>query len=993
MPRDEPRRGKGSGQVRAPRSGSATVYLAAALCLLFVTSLFDALVGPLVLLPQAPPLPEEAVLHDATLQATVVDEEGQGIAGASVRLFAVRDKKAYFVGEIETQAGGRGALDELPRGPLWVLAYAPGRARASANVILGGGVAELNLALAPAVALDVVVVDDADVPVKGAKIRVDAGDLLPHVSDSDAQGRARLDRLGRGPFVVTVRAVGFEPVVREVPVPVPLRVRLVTLGALEISVLGPDGAPVPGASVFAAGTGLFPPREGVADGAGHVRIAGLAKGFYDLRAKWNDLVSRTEVALPLGRGEEKSVTLTLAAGRHLAVTVNDGAGEDAKPVVDADVVVVEGGLSPFPLEGRTDEKGRVVLGPLARESLSLSAKAQGFVARSGVRVAPDEDEVVVALIRGGALLGEVVDDRGYPVDGATIEVIGVDDEGMPIDESALLSDTRDQSFARALGGPMPLLPMGELGVMVGPIPDVPRDDPALVLALETKPSGLSDPWVTRRDGSFRAAPIPPGRVQVVARHPNFVEGVSDTVSLISGGEASVRVVLREGGSIEGRVLDAEGRALGGARVEMLATEGSLVRVTYSADDGVFAFAAVPNEVVLSVARPEAPADPVLHLLVEVPARERKELEIKLPPVRKAVLVRVTDDRDYPLPRVEVRALALDRDSSLRHTTFTDDDGEATLLDAEGLFLRLTVVSAGLAPLVRDVEAAPELITIALRRPVAVRGTITARGGRDRVPQATIVLFTPTGPRHGSTDEEGDFVFNDLAPGRVRLAIEHEDYASREVLADVGGDPDRPTDLGEIDLLEGGEVAGEVVDSEGEPVGGARVSLGLPPAYLPLGPLPNGVVLTDKQGRFLLGGVPEGEVTIGAYTSDLGRGYAENVPVRARATTTRVRIELAGQAASNEGRGAGSIAVTLGSTSGNEVLVMAVPPTSEAAFAGIEPDDVIVAVNGVEVATIEEARRRMSGPLAEDVLLDLEREERPGEVIAWRVRVRRERVRR
>ena len=50
---------------------------------------------------------------------------------------------------------------------------------------------------------------------------------------------------------------------------------------------------------------------------------------------------------------------------------------------------------------------------------------------------------------------------------------GTDAEGMPIDETSAMIDFRADRFELSLPGPAPLIPMGELGVMPGPIPDLP----------------------------------------------------------------------------------------------------------------------------------------------------------------------------------------------------------------------------------------------------------------------------------------------------------------------------------------------------------------------------------------------------------------------------------------------------------------------------------------------------------------------------------------
>jgi S1-C subfamily serine protease len=152
-----------------------------------------------------------------------------------------------------------------------------------------------------------------------------------------------------------------------------------------------------------------------------------------------------------------------------------------------------------------------------------------------------------------------------------------------------------------------------------------------------------------------------------------------------------------------------------------------------------------------------------------------------------------------------------------------------------------------------------------------------------------------------------------------------------------------------------------------------------------------VVVTNREGHFKLGGLPQGRVAIEAYVADLGRGRSEDVTVRAGRTTDRVKIALAGGApAGREPKGAGSLAVTLGERSGVVVVVL-VPPGSEAEAAGIEPGDEISAVDGYEVRSIEAARSRLTGPLGEDVVVTLRREEDADDRTI--VRVRRERVQR
>jgi hypothetical protein len=987
-----------NGGAESSISGRLIVLLAALICFFFVTTLRDvALSLPLLPAIPAPPVPASVTERDASLDVDVVDDGGRALEGASVRVFAMHEGKAYYAGDHDTGKDGRAAFTGLPRGEVWVLAYGPGKSRASLRAVLREGTREVLLALQPARALDVIVVDEAEQPIEGAAIELTTADPLPYATVTGQDGRARVDRLGPPPYRLRASARGFDDTLRAgvVPTSAPLRIRMERLAAIAVTVRNADGTEAKGATVLAAGTALWPARSVVVGDDGAAMIAGLHGGVYDLQARRGDEVSPTDFAVPVKRGEVKSVELKLGPGKRVKIRVTDGAGEDRPVVKGASVVLAEEGLSSFPLQGKTDEHGIADLGPIAKQRATAAARASGFVAKSAVLVDAAATEVTIPLERGGVIVGDVVDDRGFPIAGATIEVVGVDAEGLPIDETTALTDFREEHFEATLAGPSPLIPMGELGFMPGPIPDLPHGGAGLA-ALGDAPRRGGDPWVTRADGTFRADPVPPGRVHAIVRHPDYVEAISEMVTLRAGGEATVHIVLRHGGWIEGRVLEEDRTPVAGARIELAATHGSLERIAYTADDGTFTFAAAPDEVLLSIARPTAPADVVARIVVDVPDRDRREVEIVLPKVRDTVAIHVVDDRGYPVDRVEVRAVSLQLDEPLRRTLFTDASGNTELPDAVGLPLRITLQRPGKAPVVTSIESAPAKLELTLDEGLKARGTITGRDGRDRIEGAEVTIFTASGARHARTDAEGSYEVDDLAPGRVRITVTAPEHAPAEVVVQAHGDRDHPADLGTIDLDESGEIEGEVVDAEDQPVAGARVGHGGVPTYLPLGPLPRGIVATDRDGRFTLGGLPEGKVTLEAYFADLGRASIKDVPVRAGRTTTRVKITLgAGTPASREPKGAGSVAVTLGergSGSAATVVVVMVPPGSEAELAGLEPGDELLAINGRAVRSIEGTRKRLTGPLAEDVVLSMRREEEGG-ATTWLVRVRRERVRR
>jgi membrane-associated protease RseP (regulator of RpoE activity) len=201
----------------------------------------------------------------------------------------------------------------------------------------------------------------------------------------------------------------------------------------------------------------------------------------------------------------------------------------------------------------------------------------------------------------------------------------------------------------------------------------------------------------------------------------------------------------------------------------------------------------------------------------------------------------------------------------------------------------------------------------------------------------------------------------------------------------------------LELVEEGVVEGVVVDGRGAPIAGARVAADHVPTWLVLGETPQGVVVTDARGRFVLRQLPEGSATLEAYMPEIGRSHVDGVRVVAGRTTPDVRIVLdtgpevqdSPPAHDYQTGAGGSVAVTLGETGmPAEVFVVSVAEASEAERAGLLPGDAIVAVDDAPVHTMDEARARLGGPVSNDIVVRIRR------VDAFlSLRVKREAVRR
>ncbi len=977
----------------------AIVVIAAVVCVLFTGTLLDYAPYSLVVRTiEAPPVPDDSGPRDAKLTARVQKPGGAPVHEARVTVLHIRDNTAYLAGFRITGEDGVASFDDLPRGVTWVLADAKGLARASTQLVARPDQREVSLVMSPGHSLEVEVTSDTDEPVEGAEVQVGCTDPLPFVGTTGQDGKVTVQRLCPPPYTLRVSADGYESSSRAnvMPGPEPVLVSLRKLGWLEVTVVDQQGAPAPLSTIFVAGPTIWPARQTQSNAFGHSKIAGLPAGTYDLRAIRGDLASPITTGVRVERGKATPVELILGPGRHIVVMVVSGSADDAPVVPHASVVLVEEGLSSFPLQGRTGEDGSVRLGPLPPGPLTASARAEGYISPGAIAVEPDQEAVRIGLLKAGKLKGEVVDNHDFPVPGCSIEVIGTDLSGLPIAETPSSIAFRRAHFSWAMHGPPTLIPAGELGVMPGPIPPIPHGDVSgLTVRMPHVPTGKTGPapitpWVSDGDGRFSVGPIPPGRISAIVRHPAYVQTISEAVTLAPGGTAEVRVVLYAGGTIEGVVLDDRRYPIAGALVRITAKEGSSERSTLSASDGTFAFTAVAPEVILTASRPEAPSKLAFEETFEVGAEERKEVEIVLERERPAIAVRVTDDRGYPVDAAKVRAISLAADVTLRRTTFTNEDGEGSVADAAGIRLRLEVTASGYATQVRTFDESPEEVKIELSRGLRVRGELTARGGRDRVSGARVTLYLPTGTREVTTGEEGVYRLDDISPGPLRLRVDHDEYVAVERTFEVEKPIDvrRPVELEAIELERAGAVEGEVVDDRGDPVAGAKVAKDEVPEYLPVGPLPPGVVATDENGEFRLAGLPEGDLTLEAYAPGIGRGQEDRIAVRKERTTTRVRIRL------ERGRGkagpavTGGVAVTLTAPpSGSGALVKAVVPGSEADRAGVRPGDLIVEIDGVAPSDERDATQRLRGPERHEVLLSIQRGKETVEARVPRERVR------
>ncbi|GIW70836.1 MAG: hypothetical protein KatS3mg102_0378 [Planctomycetota bacterium] len=399
------------------------------------------------------------------------------------------------------------------------------------------------------------------------------------------------------------------------------------------------------------------------------------------------------------------------------------------------------------------------------------------------------------------------------------------------------------------------------------------------------------------DGSFALGGLAPGAYAVTARAAGFRSSAAVEVELAAGGRAWVRLELRRGAAIAGRVLLPEGAAAAGVRVEAVpeggrnpfasgaAAEGG---ETTSAADGSFRLEGLAGRRFTVTAWPD---DPALAPAAQGGVRPGTE-DLVLRLVRAQALGGRVLEAGTGAP-VAGAQIEVEMAGGVRLGAASDAQGAFRVAGVVPGRLVVRASAAGYAPFESEFAQAPPELLIELLAGAAIEGQVirardgaplegavvyvleASAAGRRPPPRAQgLVELLASGvdpgglggrsrpeleqalARTARTDAEGRFRLEDLPAGPKLVLAAHPEHpaAWSEVALEGPGEVAEVT----IALADGGAIAGTVLDEQGAPRAAAEVF-----AFSPAGRARSAE--TDARGSYTIRGLAPGE-----YLVALGR---------------------------------------------------------------------------------------------------------------------------
>ena len=609
---------------------------------------------------------------------------------------------------------------------------------------------------------------------------------------------------------------------------------------LEGQVLGEDEQPVGGAEVWLSSK---PPRSVKTEADGGFSFDKLLPREYSLSARSDDGVGGP-VMVKVGPDLEP-VIIRLREGATLEVRVT--AEADGTPVSGAAVSLSEAGEP----SKSTSGEGIALFKGVGTGWSVVTVRAAGFAPSTTITTigaSGTSQQLAVALRKGAAISGKVVDEAGAVVAGAEVSL-------------------DDASSAFGAGG---------------------------------------DKTASADDGTFTFPVVAAGSYRVSARDREHAPGISEIVTVDGASpRGDVIVTMKAGGTIRGHVVTRARAPAPFATVKVVAKDDDATEAmwgedagdrTITADEhGAFEIKALPRAKMRLRAENDQAASAITD--VDLGAQATVDgIELMLD-VEGTIAGVVVDSDGSPVAEAQVSAFPdimsdggrkqLDDLAFAGFTATTTDGGGQFRIHGlpDGNYRlwasRTSVQSMMFANEGTKAKTGDTGVRIVLPRPGGIEGKIAFADGSTPERALVAVSVLPASPAR-----DGAFEIRDLPPGKHDLRVRGPDFAElikRDVVVEAGA----VNDLGTLVVKRGRKVSGKVVDAAGQPVEGARVLAGAILFSEGKGGTGNQAIeeqmgvrstTTGADGSFTIQGAPEKGGSVMAEHADKGR--SDSVPLPA-----------------------------------------------------------------------------------------------------------------
>jgi protocatechuate 3,4-dioxygenase beta subunit len=792
---------------------------------------------------------EESLLvrveNGARIAGIVRDAAGKPLPGAELTLHGSPESQDYQ--GIRADATGRFELDYLVPGEyeVWVEAggYASQRRR---GIAAGGG--DVEFILEPEAVFSGRVVDEEGNPIVRATVfisyeEVTENGISGHNAQTDAEGRFIFDRVGGGRFQVSAQHDAFLPFeeAQELELISGQRVegRVIRLErGLQASGRVTDSGdqkPIAGARVEfrfldperKKGEWLSSDSRDATTGAdGAFVVKALREGEHEISCSAKGYFGKKGERVALSGRSLERLDLTLERGASISGRVLD---PDGKPVAEAQVSA-RAASRRDEHHSTSDREGgfRIVALPEApdyRVKAWHDEFAPATVPGISVKGREDVSGIEIRLSKGGSIRGRVRDHGGIAIAKSTVYAIGASRE-----DGEVTSDAGAESD---------------------------------------------------EEGGYEISRLQPGTYTVTAESPGLARVEKSGVRVEEGKAASgVDFTLGAGKSLSGRVVDAGGRPIEGAAVELVGQGGIRAYTIDSATTGSDGRFTVKWGEEMQPSLSASKSGYEKAYLKDSSAAGEVTLTLE----RSGIIAgQVKAPGGGSLKRLEVWAVIPGEFLGFRFSQ-GDEDGERTRVEPSGRFEvsvapgthTIQAQAAGYAPaLAGPITVGPgerrEGVLIDLVPEARIGGTVLRKGAKTPFEEASVAIRPASGgygalPYAGAT-ASGRFSLEGVPAGAFDLVVEYGQNKKKTFTGfDIASGETKEIHL---EVEASGGIRG-IVRRGGRPVEGAEVSIEMRAGKDEV----RDFTRAGAEGRFEISGLPAGE-----YRVRVSEGFSDLPPRR------------------------------------------------------------------------------------------------------------------